>query len=290
MSAESYSGEKSRSLSVEIPGSSSVNSSLVSSPTGILSTSTSISASTSTSTSTTASTSSLPDRPSISFAPLPELAPRRRRSTAPLGMAARSQLMRRRRHLQNSFENEGGNAMWTDEEMEQQRQVAMNEARRRHYQHHYYDEDEDMEGEDPFLALGKLVKGAGKSIWRRVSQRDLAKKGKAKEKEKGVEGEVESSPGGGEGDENRSGRGTEVEAESTSAVSESEQQRHVLATITPNEGDAAEIDADDDEHFRLVGQTETIRDGHAKYAWITEALNDTASPRPSQSDYSHEHS
>ncbi|KAF9053237.1 hypothetical protein BJ165DRAFT_1523949 [Panaeolus papilionaceus] len=44
------------------------------------------------------STASLPTSLNVRFAPLPELAPRKRRSAAPLGMAARKQLMRRRRN------------------------------------------------------------------------------------------------------------------------------------------------------------------------------------------------
>jgi len=58
--------------------------------------------------------------------------------------------------------------MWTEEELEQQRQAAMAEGRRRHYQHHFLAEEEE---EDPFLVLGKMVKVAGKSIWRKVAHK-----------------------------------------------------------------------------------------------------------------------
>ncbi|CAA7270992.1 unnamed protein product [Cyclocybe aegerita] len=78
----------------------------------------------------------------VRFAPLPELAPRKRRSAAPLGMAARGQLMRRRRGAYadnpNGANQDGpgvnadgspvmspayavSNPLWTDEEIEQQR-------------------------------------------------------------------------------------------------------------------------------------------------------------------------
>ncbi|PPQ99230.1 hypothetical protein CVT24_009250 [Panaeolus cyanescens] len=82
----------------------------------------------------TRSTASLPTTLSVRFAPLPELAPRKRRSAAPLGMAARKQLMRRRRGMASGAELDGvsnsgeplqmspsyaaANAGWTEEEIE----------------------------------------------------------------------------------------------------------------------------------------------------------------------------
>ncbi|PPQ86916.1 hypothetical protein CVT25_009803 [Psilocybe cyanescens] len=81
---------------------------------------------------------------SVKFAPLPELAPRKRRSTTPLGMAARGQLMRRRKgHV--SVQQQQAAALqeaaaaaqpnWTPQEREEQR-LRQEElaARYAHYQ------------------------------------------------------------------------------------------------------------------------------------------------------------
>lgn len=237
MSAESYLDEKSRSLSlsVEIPSTcmdpgSSVESSLNPSPTGILE-----------SRSTSASTSSLPTL-NVTFAPLPQLAPRKRRSTAPLGMAARGQLMRRRReYIDQTYAN---NPMWTDEELAEQQRVAIERRRL-----------EEEDGEDPFVTLGKLVKVASKSIWRKVSQKDLSKKRKADEeaeaeqkKSASLDGKVEPS---------------EVHTES----------REILGTITQNGDDRTlGVETDKEKRFLTVGQTETIVEGHTKYSWINGSL------------------
>ncbi|GLB34624.1 hypothetical protein LshimejAT787_0201890 [Lyophyllum shimeji] len=263
--SESYSDDRSLSLSLEIPHSSFVDSSLAPSPTGILSPSGS--------TSQTASTSSLASKAGVTFAPLPELAPRKRRSTAPLGMAARTALVRRRRggDFPAAMAYQGGNPMWTDEEIEQQRQHAMAEGRRRHHQHHYVDEDED-EMEDPFLALGRLMKGAGKSIWRKVSHTHKDA-GKRKEKDKYEKERVADGDGKKAGDENGSWVEVQAEAEAASPGSGAE-ERQVLATILQNGESAMDTRKDDDEeHFRTVGQTETLRED-TKCTWITQAVDD----------------
>ncbi|KAK0211259.1 hypothetical protein DFS33DRAFT_1298427 [Desarmillaria ectypa] len=104
------------------------------------------------------STTSLPTTTmNVKFAPLPEMAPRRRRSTAPLGVAARSQLMRRRRamHGEEAPPIPSGNGMWTETELEEH-------ARRTASQGHDRRDTEDFE--DPFLALGKMMKGAWKKM------------------------------------------------------------------------------------------------------------------------------
>ncbi|KAF9469441.1 hypothetical protein BDZ94DRAFT_1244473 [Collybia nuda] len=234
MSAE-YLDEKSRSLSlsVEIPNgcldpSSSVGSSSNPSPTGILG-----------SRSTSASTSSLPAPIlNVTFAPLPQLAPRRRRSTAPLGMAARGQLVRRRReYMDQAYAN---NPMWTDEELAEQQRVAYAERMKL----------EEEEGEDPFVALGKMVKVASKNIWRKVSQKDLSKKRKKDE-----ETEQKKS----------------VSADGT--VESADAPRETLGEIVQN-GDDHTVGAvlDEEERFLTVGQTETIVEGHTKYSWVTGSL------------------
>ncbi|KAH9484396.1 hypothetical protein JR316_0003877 [Psilocybe cubensis] len=118
----------------------------------------SLSLSASTSASTTAGTTSeqclvtASARPSssggglnVKFAPLPELAPRKRRSSTPLGMAARGQLMRRRKQnghmsvqqqqLAALAEAAAANPSWTAEDREEERlrqeEIA---ARYAHYQ------------------------------------------------------------------------------------------------------------------------------------------------------------
>lgn len=173
---------------------------------------------------------------------------------------------------------EAHNPMWTDEEIEQQRAAALNEGRR---QFHYVDED-DQEGEDPFVALGRLVKHAGRSIWRRVSHRDLAKKGKESEKD-GVKTETEVV----DVDEKLGGAGTmaEIELVVTPAPSSPEQQQ-TPATGTPGtEGPPVQDDGDGTQPFHAIGQTETIREGQAPYEWIAAALDSSTSESPPRIDY-----
>ncbi|KAF8891359.1 hypothetical protein BD779DRAFT_199139 [Infundibulicybe gibba] len=180
---ESESPKSARCISVDIPSdastsnntsantsantsssvSSSVSSSLAPSPAGILE-----------SRQSTTSTTSLPT-PSLNvkFAPLPELAPRKRRSLAPLGVASRSQLMRRRRGYDRGEPPMPTNPMWTDEET---RAVSHRQPRRQ----------SDEELEDPFVALGKMVKGASKQLWRKVSNKE--KEGKGEKDAKPVDG------------------------------------------------------------------------------------------------------
>ncbi|KAF9557153.1 hypothetical protein CPC08DRAFT_725285 [Agrocybe pediades] len=177
----------------------------------------------------TASTSSLPPTNStlsVKFAPLPQIAPRKRRSTAPLGMAARGQLMRRRRghYADQNLEKErvaAANGMWTAEELEEQRikQEAM-AARYAQYQASAAaraareeearleeEEEEAMEmerrnrdmdrlrrvrgpdaAEDRLLALRKTMKG----LWKKVSNKD----GEL-HREKHIEKTTKEEPAGG---------------------------------------------------------------------------------------------
>ncbi|KAJ7264927.1 hypothetical protein B0H12DRAFT_215332 [Mycena haematopus] len=107
----------------------------------------------------------------VKFAPLPQLAPRKRRSTTPMGIASRGVMMRRRRAGTPGYDMNGDPlpptpAMWTDEEVEEHTQRILAErsgqspAARDHV-------------EDPFL---KMVKGAGK-LWRKVNNNDKKKPG-----------------------------------------------------------------------------------------------------------------
>jgi len=139
----------------------------------------------------TASTSSLPT-PTVKFAPLPTIGPRKRKSNQPLGMAARAQLMRKRRGRQRQ---EGGlvisaSPMWTSAELEEQRlRIESMAARHAEFQarenarevsRHCVDvRDDEPERrrsleesavEDPILVFGKIVKVAGKTLWKRMSK------------------------------------------------------------------------------------------------------------------------
>ncbi|RDB22292.1 hypothetical protein Hypma_010622 [Hypsizygus marmoreus] len=278
MSSESSDpNEKSRSLSLDIPTTypaSSVESSLNPSPTGILDSALPRSPADSES----ASTSSLPT-PSLSvkFAPLPKLAPRKRRSAAPLGMAARSQLAGRRRR--NTTDDDmmvyqGGNPMWTDEELDKQRILQVAETRRRRPREEGDVEEVDEVGdvEDPFLALGKIVKVASRTIWRKVSHKELSSKQKAKEAR---------GKGDGEGEGKNSLPPTPASEnpapESLPPPVEIIEERHVLATITSNGEDVpGNKDAVEGELLLSVSQTETIVEGHTKYSWANDKTEDGA--------------
>ncbi|KAK7038210.1 hypothetical protein R3P38DRAFT_2696807 [Favolaschia claudopus] len=99
----------------------------------------------------------------VKFAPLPQLAPRKRRSTAPMGIASRGAVMRRRRAGTPGFDMNGDPLppvppMWTAEEMQQH-------ADRIHAERNGLSPPVRDNVEDPFL---KMVKGAGK-LWRKVN-------------------------------------------------------------------------------------------------------------------------
>ncbi|KAG6815179.1 hypothetical protein H0H93_010656 [Arthromyces matolae] len=259
MSLESSSGsdETSQTLSVVIRGVSSPDSSLVPSPTGILSVSSS----------TTSSSTSLEGKLNVKFAPLPELAPRKRRSVMPLGVAARSQMMVRRRQQRAAHVDAYNNSpMWTPEELEKQREIAMREGRRRVNHHHLVSEEEGAE--DPFLALGKMVKVAGQSIWRKVSSKEVPKRDlKAVLEKSGERSRKENKP-------------------TTASVENSmEEQESVLEPRTSTDSVIDEMDVDvdmeeDDDEYRTISQTETIRDADAKFVWMTEETDESDQPTP----------
>ena len=135
-------------------------------------------------------------RLNVTFAPLPDLGPRKRRGM-PLGVAARSRLVRRRR----ASVTEGGpqqfpvsTPMWTDEEMEDQRQrLARAWENERDGRDYYSDVDENGEPyEDPLAAFGKIVKDAGKQLWHRMASRE-GKDKSAKGEDKGSKGKDKES-------------------------------------------------------------------------------------------------
>lgn len=185
-------------LTLEIPvvdsGSSSLQSSQRSSPVGILDSSSTTPTDTHATssggdcvTSTTYAScpslpmSSQPNPLNVKFAPLPQLAPRKRRSTAPLGMAARSQLVNRRRRNYPQYYQEAPppepeyttpthDPMWTEEELAQARarQIAAAEKEQKKAEAKAGKGTE----EDPFMVFGKMVKG----VWKKVAKKD--KKGR----------------------------------------------------------------------------------------------------------------
>jgi len=252
MSIENLPVEKPGALRVEIPsssegGSSSSTSSSQASPTGILDHTPS----------TRTSTSSLRSQ-NVQFAPLPEIAPRKRKSSAPLGMAARRQLAERRR--QRLIEM-NGNPMWTDEEMEQQ-------ARRSSGQREYTEDD------DPFLVLGKLVKDAGRQLWKKMSNKDLKSKGQNGPQESTDVPPVPAIPPTSED-------GTLAESAVSSAAQASSSQDTdkdswtVLEHTIPQTNDEVEVSEKKEDDYDPAFGTQTIVDGRAKYSWPEDKANES---------------
>ncbi|KAK2466664.1 hypothetical protein APHAL10511_000922 [Amanita phalloides] len=177
-------------------------------------------------------------RLNVKFAPLPDLGPRRRRGI-PLGIAARSRLVRRRRPLVpdgGSQQYVVSTPMWTDEEMEEQRQRLARAWEKEREGREYYSEVDENGGdlyEDPFVTLGKIVKDAGKQLWQRMSNREGKdnsksvkggeKKGKGKEDDKAEADDTElDSPGPSQQLDASSSQPAPSEIDSTSPPAEKE--------------------------------------------------------------------
>ncbi|KAJ7633040.1 hypothetical protein FB45DRAFT_914218 [Roridomyces roridus] len=192
---------------------------------------------------TSTSTSSL----NVKFAPLPQLAPRKRRSTTPLGVASRGAIMRRRRAGTPGFDMNGDPIqlppvppVWTQEEIERHTQRIMAERNglgRMTAAH-------GNEVDDPFSSLGRFVKG----VWRKVNK-----------------------PGSGEGHRDGLGNGHTTIVEGGMVVAE----RTVLAPISgdniasPEEvGGVWEEEVGD--RFLNISQTETIVEG--QFPWSAAQL------------------
>ncbi|RDX46985.1 hypothetical protein OH76DRAFT_1527198 [Lentinus brumalis] len=151
--------------------------------------------------------------PNISFAPLPQLEPRKRNSSRQLGVAARSHLLRQRRMLrEQSYDSnsvpypygpgsgvEGGQVYV--EHMPEGGPVEIREAQAG------VDAEEEMgarghrsravsdPSEDALASLGKLMKGAGRALWKSVSMRDIRAREKV-EAAKAAEAGQDEAPGG----------------------------------------------------------------------------------------------
>jgi hypothetical protein len=85
----------------------------------------------------------------VQFAPLPEINPRERRPTRPLGMAARSQMLQQRT-LQNGQRH---SRVWSDTD---DRPTV------------YFSEEEE---EDPLDAFMRFIADKSKSLWKRVTSK-----------------------------------------------------------------------------------------------------------------------
>ncbi|KAJ8455012.1 hypothetical protein ONZ45_g19084 [Pleurotus djamor] len=115
----------------------------------------------------------------VRFAPLPDLSKRKKRYHQPLGVAARSEIMRKRKAALAGAEYGASG--------EQDPTWSESDGQHQHHRHHrshprrtIMGDNEEELLEDPFITLGKMVKGASKSLWRKVSH---------KRTEKGDEGE-----------------------------------------------------------------------------------------------------
>ncbi|KAH9900869.1 hypothetical protein C8Q73DRAFT_662397 [Cubamyces lactineus] len=218
--------------------SSSRSSSASAPPSGPASTSTSAASSTTPSPCpsilrSSSSNLTLPSRtgsPSITFAPLPQVEPRKRGSPHPLGVAARSRLLRHRRMLREqglhpddvpypygpgsgiggglgmADLDAGDGGPWIEDGPVEIREAqagvdADEDARARSVgrggQPRSRATSDPFEG-DALVSLGRLVKGAGKTLWRSISMKDVrAKEGKpsASGSGSGAAGASESADG-----------------------------------------------------------------------------------------------
>ncbi|KAG7092904.1 hypothetical protein E1B28_009210 [Marasmius oreades] len=133
----------------------------------------------------------------VKFAPLPQLAPRRRKSNVPLGVAARGQIMRKRRQMMmnGDYQYRGPVQvqpnLYGDIVEAEENELAAAQARARHPGGYGVDEDGE-EMEDPFVAIGRMFKGA----WKKM--RDKGKNGKEKEVPGNDEGREDEDVLGGE--------------------------------------------------------------------------------------------
>ncbi|KAF7440267.1 hypothetical protein PC9H_000611 [Pleurotus ostreatus] len=174
----------SRSLVVRIPrpsSTSSTDSPLASSPsTSILTFPNASTSSSSSSSAGTPPTATL----SVKFAPLPDLSKRKKKYHHPLGVSARSDIMRRRRAAAEgndySYRDMANNS--TDQQQQQPSAPAWSEEdakveeryRGRHRssrRRNVMGDEEDELLEDPLITLGRMVKGASKSLWRKVANK-----------------------------------------------------------------------------------------------------------------------
>ncbi|KAF8808972.1 hypothetical protein BYT27DRAFT_7254863 [Phlegmacium glaucopus] len=265
----------------------------------------------------TASSSSLPTL-NVKFAPLPELLPRKRRSTVPLGMAARGQARRRR----SGYKDRNAPPMWTaggsEEYRRQQEELAARHARfaayaayaaAREEERDDDDDDDDIdwhrqrrrrgrkkgknvdEVDDPLLVIGRMVKVAGRTLWKRVSHKDVAAAAVAATAISTPESQ-EGSKDTGDGHSN-TGSPTPTKASkppspalppipgtTTSIVDD----HHVEEYEEGEREEGVEGEAWEEDSFpRNISQTETIIEGRAIYPRLAskvDVLSDSPPPSP----------
>jgi len=127
-------------------------------------------------------------RLNVKFAPLPDVGPRKRRG-APLGVAARSRMVRRRRSrsVEGGASPQAVSSMWTEEEIEEQRaRLARAWEKEREKRDYYNDVDENGDPvEDPITAFGRLVKVAGKQLWNKMASREAKESSRVVKDRKG---------------------------------------------------------------------------------------------------------
>jgi hypothetical protein len=137
--------------------------------------------------------------------------------------------------------------MWTDEELQKHRKAVMNGERD-------YDEDDD-----PFLVLGKLMKDAGKTLWKKVSNKEL--KGKIAEECSPEAPKDASSPV-----EKPTSR-PPVDGEPWMVLTVTEVPTEKDVHVLPDTADTTTSDVQEDDYDPKLG-TQTIVEGHTKYSWI----------------------
>ncbi|KAF8503680.1 hypothetical protein F5888DRAFT_1020733 [Russula emetica] len=94
----------------------------------------------------------VPPTANVQFAPLPEINPRDRRSTRPLGMAARSQMLQQRRQIQMQ-NGQRHPRVWSDPDDRPMDYIS------------------DEEEEDPLETFVRFIADKSKSLWKRVTSK-----------------------------------------------------------------------------------------------------------------------
>ncbi|CCL98770.1 uncharacterized protein FIBRA_00775 [Fibroporia radiculosa] len=167
--------DESAELSLQTPESSSSSLSASADSSVSESTSTSLSATTHLSILRTSASFSSVSQSNITFAPLPTIEPRRRKSNVQLGVAARSRLLQQRRNLRDQGIHPGVAHLHSPSDLPPPVPVWHSEL-----DDDYSGDDVEDLGPDPaeeaIAAIGRLVKGASRSLWRRLASKDAARK------------------------------------------------------------------------------------------------------------------
>jgi len=166
--------------------------------------------------------SSLPPQLNVTFAPLPRPVPRKRRSVPPLGTATRRQLMRRSRH-----------PTWTAEDLEEQRRRKGDGF-----------EDVGVAVEEAISELGRMMKGAGKGLWKKVAGSDIRK---GKQRDPGI-----------------MLREDKDDEKASEAVGEQRREVREAGGDQGSDGEGKDL------LLSTVGETETIVEGSVTFSWMDD--------------------